>query len=63
MAKGLHWIKVKNPKTPAVTREAEEDWGGDTSAWRDGPVAPNDRALPHVAVFAQWPVAIRQSNH
>jgi bifunctional non-homologous end joining protein LigD len=22
-----HWIKVKNPNAPAVTREAEEDWG------------------------------------
>jgi bifunctional non-homologous end joining protein LigD len=22
-----HWIKVKNPKSPAVKREAEEDWG------------------------------------
>ncbi len=22
----LHWLKVKNPKAPAVTREAEEDW-------------------------------------
>jgi ATP-dependent DNA ligase len=21
------WVKVKNPKAPAVTREAEEDWG------------------------------------
>jgi bifunctional non-homologous end joining protein LigD len=21
-----HWVKVKNPKTPAVKREAEEDW-------------------------------------
>jgi bifunctional non-homologous end joining protein LigD len=21
-----HWIKVKNPKAPAVRREAEEDW-------------------------------------
>jgi ATP-dependent DNA ligase len=21
-----NWIKVKNPKAPAVTREAEEDW-------------------------------------
>jgi bifunctional non-homologous end joining protein LigD len=21
-----HWVKVKNPKAPAVTREAEEDW-------------------------------------
>ena len=22
-----HWVKVKNPQAPAVTREAEEDWG------------------------------------
>ncbi len=22
-----HWLKVKNPNAPAVTREAEEDWG------------------------------------
>ena len=22
-----HWLKVKNPKSPAVKREAEEDWG------------------------------------
>ena len=22
-----HWVKVKNPKAPAVTREAEEVWG------------------------------------
>jgi bifunctional non-homologous end joining protein LigD len=22
-----YWIKVKNPKAPAVRREAEEDWG------------------------------------
>ena len=22
-----HWIKVKNPKAPAVKRESEEDWG------------------------------------
>ncbi len=21
-----HWLKVKNPAAPAVTREAEEDW-------------------------------------
>jgi bifunctional non-homologous end joining protein LigD len=26
-----HWIKVKNPKAPAVKREAEEDWGKMTS--------------------------------
>src|SRR5262249_41131137 len=23
-----HWVKVKNPKAPAVKREAEEDWRG-----------------------------------
>jgi len=22
-----HWVKVKNPKAPAVKREVEEDWG------------------------------------
>jgi bifunctional non-homologous end joining protein LigD len=22
-----HWVKVKNPKAPAVTREAEKEWG------------------------------------
>jgi len=22
-----HWLKIKNPHAPAVTREAEEDWG------------------------------------
>jgi ATP-dependent DNA ligase len=22
-----HWLKVKNPAAPAITREAEEDWG------------------------------------
>jgi ATP-dependent DNA ligase len=21
-----HWLKVKNPKAPAVRREAEEEW-------------------------------------
>jgi bifunctional non-homologous end joining protein LigD len=25
--RSTHWVKVKNPKAPAVTREAEEDWG------------------------------------
>jgi bifunctional non-homologous end joining protein LigD len=24
--RSAHWIKVKNPKAPAFTREAEEDW-------------------------------------
>ena len=24
--RSAHWVKVKNPKAPAVTREAEEDW-------------------------------------
>jgi bifunctional non-homologous end joining protein LigD len=25
--RSVHWVKVKNPKAPAVKREAEEDWG------------------------------------
>jgi bifunctional non-homologous end joining protein LigD len=27
-----HWVKSKNPKHPAVKREAEEDWG--RGRWR-----------------------------
>jgi bifunctional non-homologous end joining protein LigD len=27
-----HWVKSKNPKHPAVEREAEEDWGKEK--WR-----------------------------
>jgi hypothetical protein len=26
LARSAHWVKVKNPRAPAVTREAEEDW-------------------------------------
>ena len=26
--RSAYWVKVKNPKAPAVKREAEEDWGG-----------------------------------
>jgi ATP-dependent DNA ligase len=26
LGRTAHWVKVKNPKAPAVTREAEEDW-------------------------------------
>jgi hypothetical protein len=25
--RSAHWVKVKNPKAPAVMREAEQDWG------------------------------------
>ena len=25
--RSLHWLKIKNPRAPAVKREAEEDWG------------------------------------
>jgi bifunctional non-homologous end joining protein LigD len=25
--RSAHWVKVKNPRAPAVRREAEEDWG------------------------------------
>jgi len=24
--RSAHWVKIKNPKAPAVKREAEEDW-------------------------------------
>ena len=24
---GRHWVKAKNPRAPAATRESEEDWG------------------------------------
>jgi bifunctional non-homologous end joining protein LigD len=26
LGRSSHWLKVKNPKGPAVTRESEEDW-------------------------------------
>jgi hypothetical protein len=25
-SRSAHWVKVKNPKVPAVKRETEEDW-------------------------------------
>jgi len=25
--RSAHWVKLKNPKAPALTREAEEEWG------------------------------------
>jgi len=25
--RSVHWVKVKNPKAPAVKREAQENWG------------------------------------
>jgi bifunctional non-homologous end joining protein LigD len=31
--RSAHWVKVKNPKAPAVKREAEEDWGH-SGTWR-----------------------------
>jgi bifunctional non-homologous end joining protein LigD len=31
-----HWIKSKNPKAPAVKREAEEDWGSRVGPRRGG---------------------------
>jgi bifunctional non-homologous end joining protein LigD len=27
LGRSPHWLKVKNPRAPAVKREAEEDWG------------------------------------
>jgi bifunctional non-homologous end joining protein LigD len=32
-----HWVKVKNPKAPAVTREREEDWGWASIPWPRSP--------------------------
>jgi ATP-dependent DNA ligase len=30
-----HWLKIKNPRSPAVRRESTEDWGGKRrSSWR-----------------------------
>ena len=29
--RSAHWVKVKNPKAPAVKRELEEDWGAKRS--------------------------------
>jgi hypothetical protein len=26
-ALSVYWVKIKNPKAPALKREAEEDWG------------------------------------
>jgi ATP-dependent DNA ligase len=28
LGRSPHWLKIKNPDSPAVKREAEEDWGG-----------------------------------
>jgi hypothetical protein len=30
------WVKVKNPKAPAVKREAEEDWAASNRRRRNG---------------------------
>jgi hypothetical protein len=37
-----HWLKIKNPRAPAVRREAEEDWNGKrmTSGGRSRPGIP-----------------------
>jgi ATP-dependent DNA ligase len=37
-----YWIKVKNPKAPAVKREAEEDWWCELrNSTRSGPLVSN----------------------
>jgi bifunctional non-homologous end joining protein LigD len=38
-----HWVKVKNPKAPAVKREEEEDWGANELIV---PSLPTRRGLP-----------------
>ena len=32
--RSAHWVKVENPKAPAIKREAEEDWGN--KRWSHG---------------------------
>src|SRR5262249_4645952 len=34
------WVKVKNPKAPAVKREADEDWGAEKEQKRRPPKRP-----------------------
>jgi hypothetical protein len=51
-----HWVKVKNPKAPAVKREAEEDWGRLTldSLVVKGHLA--DRRLPQRKRISERPI-------
>jgi hypothetical protein len=37
------WVKAKNPKAPAVTRLAEEDWGRSWSSSGSGRPSPRSR--------------------
>jgi hypothetical protein len=51
LARLPHWVKVKNPKAPAVRREAEEDWGG-----KVGGMAVLRKMLAHYRMlrFLRW---------
>jgi len=42
-----HWIKVKNPKAPAVKREAEEDWAADVNDLSVNLRANNQKEAEH----------------
>src|SRR5690348_837349 len=55
-------LRSRTPKRQRSRARRRRIGGGDGSAWRDRPVAQNDRALPHVAIFAVGTVAIRQSD-
>jgi hypothetical protein len=40
--RSAHWVKVKNPAAPAVTREAEEDWENKVLASENSPQGQHD---------------------
>jgi hypothetical protein len=46
------WIKSKNPAAPAVSREAEEDWGGDLGSFQSMPPDRSPRPTWHPSARA-----------
>ncbi len=34
-----HWLKIKNPAAPAVSRGADEDWGSPPDRWRSAEIS------------------------
>jgi hypothetical protein len=40
--RSAHWVMVKNPKAPAVKREAVEDWGNKVLASENSPQGQHD---------------------
>jgi hypothetical protein len=57
-----HWIKVKNPKAPAVKREAEEDWG--SKSWKAQIVsAGRENSNTHILLSTKLAAIGRTSPH